>query len=314
MGFARRPANQLAQVQTSIWQPAPWALAQALTFWAFAGRTIRARLQTANAGKKSEASWRSFHEGLRPRPCHPRHPTSSPPAIVRSPICPACGFARKVNLREAILNFRISRLFVAALLVAAIAFAGCHAATAQPLAGASLVRHLRQGGYVLLMRHAHSPVETPDRKLADAGNRNLERQLDDAGRGAARAMGQAIKKLHIPVGAVLSSPTYRALETVRLARLGSAQTFAQLGDGGQSMNAGAVSRQAGWLRGKVAEPPKLGSNTIIVTHMPNIQAAFAQDAAGLGDGEALVFHPDGHGGADLVARVKIEDWPTLAGN
>jgi hypothetical protein len=27
--------------------------------------------------------------------------------------------------------------------------------------------------------------------------------------------------------------------------------------------------------------------------------------------EALVFHPDGHGGADLVAKIKIEDWPSL---
>jgi hypothetical protein len=28
----------------------------------------------------------------------------------------------------------------------------------------------------------------------------------------------------------------------------------------------------------------------------------------------MVFHPDGKGGADLVARVKVDDWPRLATN
>jgi hypothetical protein len=125
-------------------------------------------------------------------------------------------------------------------------------------------------------------------------------------------MGAAVRKLGIPLGAVFSSPTYRALETVRVAGLRTPVTDERLGDGGQSMVAGAVSGQATWLREKVSERPKAGLNTIIVTHMPNIQAAFAQDAADLTDGEALVFRPDGHGGADLVAKIKIEDWPTLA--
>src|ERR1019366_10724460 len=90
------------------------------------------------------------------------------------------------------------------------------------------------------------------------------------------------------------------------------QTFVQLEDGGQSMKAGAVADQASWLREMVAERPTPGLNTIIMTHMPNIQVAFGQDAADLTDGEALVFHPDAHGGAELVTKIKIEDWKTLA--
>jgi len=210
------------------------------------------------------------------------------------------------------LNFRNLHIRAAALMFVAIAFASCNAVEAETLAGASLVQHLRQGGYVLLMRHAHSPPESPKNGAADATNTNLERQLDETGRSTARAMGEAIRKLHIPVGAVFSSPTYRALETVRLAELGSAKTFVQLGDGGQSMKADAVAGQASWLRNKIAERPRAGSNTIIVTHMPNIQVAFAQEASDLTDGEALVFYPNRQGGTDLVAKVKIEDWPRLA--
>ena len=212
------------------------------------------------------------------------------------------------------LKFLKLRLSAVMLLIAGVALASCNAAKAETLAGASQVQKLRQGGYVLLIRHAHSPIETPDKRIADAGNHNLERQLDETGRDTAHEMGGAIKKLHIPVGAVLSSPTYRALETVRVAALGPAKTYVELGDGGQSMSAAVVTGQAGWLRHKVAERPRPGSNTIIVTHMPNIQAAFNQDAADLMDGEALVFQPDGRGEANLVAKIKIEDWPSLSRN
>ena len=106
-------------------------------------------------------------------------------------------------------NLRLSAI---ALLIAGIAFVGCNDAKAETLTGAPLVQHLRQGGYVILMRHAHSPVETPDKRIADADNPNLERQLDETGRNTARSMGEAIKKLHIPVGAVFSS-TNNALLT-----------------------------------------------------------------------------------------------------
>ena len=65
-----------------------------------------------------------------------------------------------------------------------------------------------------------------------------------------------------------------------------------------------------WLQKKVTEFPK-GSNTILVTHMPNLTAAFPAFATNVADGEALVFGPDGRGGATLVARIKIDDWPRM---
>jgi hypothetical protein len=87
-------------------------------------------------------------------------------------------------------------------------------------------------------------------------------------------------------------------------------TAPELGDGGVSMQAaGAV--QASWLKAKTADTPKPGTDTFVVTHYPNVAAAFNGEASGLGDGEALVFHPSG-GGAELVGRIKIEDWPALA--
>ena len=206
---------------------------------------------------------------------------------------------------------RTSTLRWLGLTAALMGFAAVGPVHAEPLAGTALVKALRQGGYVMLIRHTSSPAATPDKRTADPENVKLERQLDQNGRDTARSMGQAIKKLGIPLGDVLSSPTYRALQTVRLASFGKAQPFPELGDGGQSMQA-VKDTAAIWLRNKVAERPRAGTDTVIVTHMPNIAAAFGPTANGVADGETLVFLPDRKGGAELVARIKVEEWTSLA--
>ena len=180
---------------------------------------------------------------------------------------------------------------------------------AQNLEGAALVRALERGGYVVVMRHASSPSDPPAKDSADAENTRDERQLDEKGRTTATAMGKALHNLMIPVGEVLSSPTYRALETVKYAQLGTARAYPELGDNGKSMQGGSVE-QSHWLQNKVTQFPSR-ANTFIVTHNPNITAAFPQIGSPVADGEALVFGPDGNGGATVVARIKIEEWPSL---
>jgi phosphohistidine phosphatase SixA len=185
------------------------------------------------------------------------------------------------------------------------------AAHAQALTGEALVKALRQGGYVIVMRHASSPREVPDKQTANPDNVKPERQLDETGRTTAAAMGKALRDLKIPIGDVFTSPTYRALETIRLAQWANPKPAPELGDNGQSM-AGGTEAQAVWLRKIVTQFPA-GTNTLVVTHFPNLTSAFPQQAAGVEDGEALIFGPDGKGGARVVARVKIEDWPKMKG-
>ena len=184
-------------------------------------------------------------------------------------------------------------------------------ARAQTPSAAELAVSLRQGGYVLVMRHTSSPTALPEKSSAAPGNDKLERQLDAKGQETARAMGEAIKALRIPIAEVLSSPTYRARETVRFAAFGNPKTFDELGDGGQGMAVQSPAAAAAWLRAKAAEAPRAGANVLIVTHAPNIQGAFGQSADGIADGETMVFRPDGKGGFTLVARVKIENWPRV---
>jgi phosphohistidine phosphatase SixA len=182
---------------------------------------------------------------------------------------------------------------------------------AQALSGDALVKALRQGGYVIVMRHASSPREVPDKQTANPDNVKPERQLDETGRTTAAAMGKALRELKIPIGEIFASPTYRALETVRLAQLPNPKPTPELGDNGQSM-AGGTEAQATWLQKIVTQFPS-GTNTLVVTHFPNLTRAFPQQATGVEDGEALIFGRDGRGGAKVVARVKIEDWPKMKG-
>jgi len=198
------------------------------------------------------------------------------------------------------------------LLCIAVAWFALGPAFSQALSADALVTELRSGGYVIVMRHASSPRTPPAAGLANADNSQLERQLDEAGRASARAMGDALRGLRIPVGEVLSSPTYRARETIRLAKLGEPVTHVELGDSGQSMAPESDGKRGAWLRTRTAQPPPPGSNTVVVTHYPNMTEAFPAATQGLADGDALVFRPDGHGGASLVARVKIEEWKTMS--
>jgi len=181
----------------------------------------------------------------------------------------------------------------------------------QTLAPDAVAAALRTGGHVIVMRHASSPQVPPAEAQANADNSSRERQLDETGRRTSREMGEAIRRLGIPVGEVLSSPTYRALETVRIAGLGEASPHPELGDSGASMQAQTDGKRGEWLRARAARVPATGRNTVIVTHSPNITEAFPDLSPRLADGEALVVRPDGKGNAPLVARIRIEQWKEM---
>jgi phosphohistidine phosphatase SixA len=184
-------------------------------------------------------------------------------------------------------------------------------AVGEPLSKPALLASLRHGGLVILMRHASAPRVAPDATHANKDNVRAERQLDDSGVASARAMGEALRRLHMPIGQVLSSRTYRALETVRYAELGEAVTLPELGDGGAGMQADPSAPHARWLRALAGKTPTPGTNTLMITHFPNISEAFGASAAGLADSEPLILQPVPLGDATLIARIKIEEWNQL---
>lgn len=180
---------------------------------------------------------------------------------------------------------------------------------AQPLAGPQLVEALQNGGHVIVMRHANSPRELPDAASADPGNVNLERQLDAQGRSDAIAFGEALQRLAIPVTEVGTSPAFRALQTASLAGFADVTVQEQLSNEGM---AAAGADHAAWLQQQADAPPAAG-NRLLITHGPNVTAAFPAFAEGMEEGEALVLAPSAAGGPVLVARIRISEWVSLQG-
>ncbi len=207
------------------------------------------------------------------------------------------------------VNNRLRRQLRVVSVISALVIAG--ACRAQSLADGALVQALRQGGYVLVMRHASSPEALPDKSIAQLDNIKLERQLDQIGRDTAREMGMSIQRLKIPIADIESSPTYRALQTIKLQGLGEPKIVPALGFGRPDSSADEDAKQFAWLRRRVTVVPRTGTNTLLVTHAPNITGAFGQNAADIEHGESLVFHPDGKGAGPLVARIKIEKWTRM---
>ena len=110
------------------------------------------------------------------------------------------------------------RSLLAGLLLALVAACGAfdEPETVRPLVGAELVDALRDGGHVLYLRHAETPEDGTDQP-GSIGDCSRQRLLTDAGRADARAIGEAVRALGVPVGAVLASPYCRTVETAELA-------------------------------------------------------------------------------------------------
>jgi phosphohistidine phosphatase SixA len=181
------------------------------------------------------------------------------------------------------------------------------AAQAQP----EWVSALKGGGYVIVMRHGATHQDQADTDPLNLANVDKQRQLNDAGRAKAREIGAAIKKLGIPIGQVVTSQYFRAIETGRLA-FGEPQPTADVTEGGQVVTPIENNRRTAAMRKLVATAPPPGTNVAVVSHKPNIMDAFGKDWFDVREGEISIFKPDSAGGYRLVARVQADEWAKIA--
>ncbi|HEX7606512.1 MAG TPA: histidine phosphatase family protein [Usitatibacter sp.] len=199
---------------------------------------------------------------------------------------------------------------ILAVMLAALAFP----ASAQALSDSQLVEALRGGGYVMVFRHGASNADQADTdplNVEQPGNEAKQRHLNDKGRSTARAWNDAFRKMGIPVGRIYTSKLFRAQETARLA-FGEPTTTFDVTEGNQIVSPNENNRRAAMLRKMASTVPDAGTNTIVVTHKPNVIDAFGKDWFEVKEGEASVFKPDGHGGFAAVGRVLPDRWSELA--
>ena len=173
-----------------------------------------------------------------------------------------------------------------------------------------LLRMLRGGGYVIVVRHGATHPDQADTDPLNPGNVAKQRQLNDKGRADAKAVGEVFKAAGVPIGKSYSSQFNRAVETARLIGGKDPATTPDVSEGGLVVSPNENNRRAQAFRALVGAMPDSGTNTLIVTHKPNILDALGKDWFDVREGEASIFKPEGGGKYSVIGRVQIGQWAT----
>ncbi len=196
--------------------------------------------------------------------------------------------------------------------LAILALARIGAADLPEITDEALVDGLLAGGYNIYFRHVATDWSQSDevRKAGDWLNCDpvRMRQLSDSGRANARAIGKAMRELKIPVGEVLASPYCRTVETARLMDLGKVTLSTDVMNLRASRYFGGRAAIVASTRKLLATPPAPGTNRVIVAHG---NAAREATLVYPGEGEGIVFQPDGNGGFQVIARMPPDRWAQL---
>jgi len=174
-------------------------------------------------------------------------------------------------------------------------------ATMEPQKLASL---LREGGYVILVRHAAGDATQKDAENLLLNDCKTQRNLSRQGRIDARGIGQSFDSLQIPVSTVFSSPYCRAMDTGRFAfaRVERSNDLNYVNDTEDGKRKGASL-----LNPLLSTIPTSGSNTVLITHSTNIQATLGFVPA---EGEAVIFKPEGNS-YKLLGRIRAQQWSEI---
>lgn len=195
-----------------------------------------------------------------------------------------------------------------------LCLAWCESGGAQPeLSNDALLEALRAGGHNIYFRHVATDWSQSDRVLeADdwlSCDSTRMRQLSAAGRAAARDIGNAIRRLQIPVGEIFASPYCRTMETARLFALGPVRDSIEVMNLRAADYFGGRAAVIASAQKLLATPPSGKGNRIIVAH-----GNLAREATPVypAEGEGLVFRLDGLGGFVLLGRLTSDAWARLA--
>jgi phosphohistidine phosphatase SixA len=167
------------------------------------------------------------------------------------------------------------------------------------VAPAELIKRLQAGGYTLHFRHAITDSHSDDGAAAD-DDCARQRNLSEAGRAQARAIGESIRALNVPVGATLAGPRCRTMETARL-MIGRAQSDWEVRGGGLDR------ADYPGLRRLLSTQVPPGTNQILIGHGHQFLTV-AKTASELGEGDAAVVLGLGREGFRVIGTLRSGDW------
>ena len=198
------------------------------------------------------------------------------------------------------------RALLALALLGALAGCGGSDRDAGPVGPLEVVDRLRDGGYVVFLRHAATDHSQKDRLGVPLTDCRGQRNLNDVGRAQARSIGEVWRELELPLGDVLSSGYCRTRQTAELA-FGRATIVPTL-TGIPAEMVGTYTGRVRALRRMLGAEPQAGTNTVIVGHIANLEAATKVE---IEEGDAAVFEPLGDSRYRLLAELPATAWPQL---
>ncbi len=157
---------------------------------------------------------------------------------------------------------------------------------------------LRTSGAVVVLRHSYAPgaFDPPDARLDDC---STQRNLDENGRAQAERIGEAFRRNGLAVGAVLSSPRCRCLDTARLA-FGQVESWEPLQ--GALSDTERRRRQLIDIRQRIAAH-HAGPPLVLVTH-----GSVVTDLTGLSIrmGEFVVLRREADGSHTVAGQLYVD--------
>ena len=209
--------------------------------------------------------------------------------------------------------FNLKRGTVAAVAVSFGLFTTLGTAVAGPATEANkdIAQMLRAGGFIIVVRHGATFPNQADTDPLNFDDIAAQRNLNDKGKVLAKAFGDAVRLVGIPVGKVYTSKYNRAYETAVIAGFKDIEKTADLTEGGLVVSPNENNRRIEAFHKMLGTVPQPGTNTILITHKPNIVDGLGKDWFDVKEGEASLFRPE-NGSYRLVVRVQMEEWPYIA--
>lgn len=171
---------------------------------------------------------------------------------------------------------------------------------------------LREGGYVLYLRHGPTDNSRVDRAPnVDLADCSTQRPLTDAGRQMMTEVGRQLRTARIPVADIHVSPLCRTRESAEAAFPGRKATIDTQLIYLAFMTTGEKAPIVANTRRLLSTPVPAGGNRVVLAHGPNLMDLIGYFPT---EGTLVVFRPKGGNAFDYLGSIPPAHWANLIRN
>ena len=171
------------------------------------------------------------------------------------------------------------------------------------------IERVRDGGFVLFLRHGPTDSAQPDHVPVDLDDCLTQRPLTDEGRLLMDQVGKAIAQVDIPLGNIHTSPLCRAVETTEIVFSERPYIIED-----HLMYVAALTTQEkapiiARTHALLVEAVPAGENRVLVAHGPNLVEVMDYFPV---EGALVIFKPDvTHQRFEYISTIEPDHWSTL---